>query len=160
MTDKNLNNIVFFQQQSVKVFCYFVASNLAVIALCEWKCGSVIFIDSHSFLGFFYFCFCLFYFLVAIHEITFTTLPTHPQIQKIYVYTWLFVLWKLKNTVSIKTMLTTNRAAYLKIPIGSGLPSRWRVRPTLPGSRVTRSACGWRPSHDRNGGVGKKNNTF
>ena len=63
LTDKNLNNIVFFQHQSVKVFCYFVASNPAVIALCEWKCGSVIFIDSHSFLGFFYFCFCLFYFL-------------------------------------------------------------------------------------------------
>ena len=33
-------------------------------------------------------------------------------------------------------------------------PTNWYVY--TPGSRVTRRAWGWRPSHDRNGGVGKK----
>ena len=36
------------------------------------------------------------------------------------------------------------------------LPSRWRLRPTLPGSRVTKRTGGWWPSHGGNGGVGKK----
>ena len=32
----------------------------------------------------------------------------------------------------------------LKPELGSGLLSRWRRKPTLPGSRVTRRPCSWR----------------
>ena len=43
----------------------------------------------------------------------------------------------------------------LQPELGSGLPSIWRLLPTLPGSRVTRRTIGLRPSHGGNGGVGK-----
>ena len=45
----------------------------------------------------------------------------------------------------------------LKPDLGSGLPGRWWRKPTLPGSEQQKELDGWRPSHGRNGGVGKKN---
>ena len=44
----------------------------------------------------------------------------------------------------------------LKPDLGSGLPGRWWRKPTLPGSEQQKELDGWRPSHGRNGGVGKK----
>ena len=46
----------------------------------------------------------------------------------------------------------------LQQELGSGLPGRWRLRSTLPRSKVTRRKGGWWHSHGRNGGVGKKTN--